>query len=94
MVVGSSVPGDSSEEDTPDDGVLLLGWHSVDREAQVEASREGVRLSQRQKSCVRSIDVVPYCRPGPSYRRDDEDGGDGTSSYEEHSWSWRWRLSF
>lgn len=79
MVVGSSVPGDSSEEDTPDDGVLLLGWHSVDREAQVEASeaqveasREGVRLSQRQKSCVRSIDVVPYCRPGPSYRRDDE----------------------
>lgn len=33
MVVGSGRPGDDMDEDPPCNGVILLSWHSEDREA-------------------------------------------------------------
>ncbi|XBJ09265.1 hypothetical protein VPH35_014364 [Triticum aestivum] len=58
LVVGSSRPGDDTDEDPPCNGVILLGWHNEDQEAQPEASRDGVRASQRQKSRTHFVDVV------------------------------------
>lgn len=53
-----------------------------DHEAQAAASREGVRLSMRWKSCARFTDVVPYCpAEQPSQTNDEQmsiaDGGTG-----------------
>ncbi|XBJ18545.1 hypothetical protein VPH35_009681 [Triticum aestivum] len=49
MVVGSGRPGDDVDEDPPCNGVILLGWHSEDREAEAESSSEGVRANQKRK---------------------------------------------
>ncbi|XP_044460353.1 uncharacterized protein [Triticum aestivum] len=72
MVVRSGRPGDDDDEDPPCNGPILLGWHGEEQVETGGSAREEALLRRQQQSRPRALDVQRNCRPGPSFRRDNE----------------------